>query len=89
MTIFSRVNTLIKQHQTRQQLRHLPDYLIQDIGKTKKEINKELSKNSLLHFMKRYFTSSTRSLLKVVNEKVNKQSLFNKSLTKGRLIKKF
>lgn len=88
MTIFSRVNTLIKQHQTRQQLRHLPDYLIQDIGKTQKEINKELSKNSLLHFMKRYFTSSTRSLLKVVNKSLLNKTLINKVLTKGHLIKK-
>ena len=47
MEINKTIIRLATQYQTRQQLRRLPAYLFEDIGKTQQEITNELSKSVL------------------------------------------
>ena len=47
MEINKTIGRLAVQYQTRQQLRHLPAYLFEDIGKTPQEIADELNKDRL------------------------------------------
>jgi uncharacterized protein YjiS (DUF1127 family) len=48
MNISNRVNRLISQYHTRQELLCLPDHILKDIGKTREEIAGELNKNTLI-----------------------------------------
>lgn len=48
MNISNRLSRLIRQYQTRQQLRKLPTHLFKDIGKTQQEVVSELNKSSVI-----------------------------------------
>lgn len=60
MSIKNKVSELLKQYQTRQQLRRLPIHLFKDIGKTQENVSNELNKNDFY----KTIVSSLRSLIK-------------------------
>ena len=62
MNILNKLSRFNRQYQTRQQLKGLPEYLLQDIGKSQQEINSELARNSLFQLVGRLLTSPIRHL---------------------------
>ena len=58
MEISKTIVRLAVQYQTRQQLRHLPAYLFEDIGKTPQEIADELNKDRLQNYLRFCFQKS-------------------------------
>lgn len=51
----NKIGALIKLYKTRKQLQNLPDFILQDIGRTKAEIPQELNKNKLLNLAASHF----------------------------------
>ena len=51
----NKIGKLIKLYKTRKQLQNLPDFILQDIGRTKAEIAQELNKNKLLNLAASHF----------------------------------
>jgi uncharacterized protein YjiS (DUF1127 family) len=51
MKILNKIRSLNRQYQTRQELRDLPTYLLNDIALTAEENVKELKKNRIITFL--------------------------------------
>ena len=71
MEIKNTVAKLIRQYQTRQQLQSLPLFLIEDIGKTRQEITKELTKNSFKQFIINKLKSLLSQSLMALNQRLS------------------
>ena len=45
------INKFLRQYQTRQQLKKLPEHLYEDIKRSSEEVTNEVNKNSLIHIL--------------------------------------